>query len=635
MEGRSGLAEARPFGWGWAVSEGRHYEPDRLDLGRRLALVRWGIAVTWSANQRLTAGLVTLSVLAGPLPGATVWVIKNLIDTALSAEGPGAMAALAPWLALALAIAFAEAITPLLHTYLTRRLTEEVSIEVSARVLEHAASLDLSHYEDPEFQDVLMRARQRPAAHFMAFVSESLRLGTRAMEVGALFVAIVYLVPLAGLAFVVLGAIYLPLRRNSVYRHFLLRHQRTTAKRWTVYFTNLVTRRETFPETRVLGLAPLLQQRFRAILEGLRDEDLLHHRRILLISVTFLTAGMATFAALMLYVQQLSAAGALTAGEVTVFIGGFLALYRKAEGFATSLSVLYTEALEVTYLEQFLAARSAGVEESREGSQPPKVVAPAAGALPPPALRLRDVRFTYPRSTHPAVDGISFDVAPGETVGLVGVNGSGKSTLAFLIAGLYRPDAGTIEIDGHDIASLPDREIHRKVALVFQTFTQFEASVGDNIAYGDWRELLGNGEATEQIAHELGLDSFIADLPRGLDTRLGRRFGELDLSKGQWQKVAIARAFAHGGSVILLDEPTSSLDVRGEAEFFAAFNARALGRSAVLISHRFTTLAAADRLVVIDDGRVVESGTHAELLAQDGHYAALYQLSHRQLASVD
>jgi ATP-binding cassette subfamily B protein len=246
-------------------------------------------------------------------------------------------------------------------------------------------------------------------------------------------------------------------------------------------------------------------------------------------------------------------------------------------------------------------------------------------------IEFHNVSFSYPDSPKPTLTNISFDIKPGEAVALVGKNGAGKTTLVKLIGRFYQPDSGKITCNGVALSDFSTDFFYRHIAFVFQNSTLYEASVADNIAYGDWPSLLTNREKIQEIARYTGVDKLIEKTPNGYDTLLGRQFGEHDLSGGQWQQIVIARAFARQARLLILDEPSSNLDAEAEAELFARFRHLAKDKTTILISHRFSTVKMADRIIVLDKGRVVEIGTHQELIAQQGLYATLYELQRQQI----
>ena len=253
---------------------------------------------------------------------------------------------------------------------------------------------------------------------------------------------------------------------------------------------------------------------------------------------------------------------------------------------------------------------------------------PAPGAEPPAALHVRaeDVTFSYAGARGPALRGVSLEIAPGEVMALVGENGSGKTTLAQLLAGLYVPESGRVTFDGADTATADRDELRQGVALIFQDFVRYALPARENVGMGR-PERLVDEEAVRRAARIAGVDEALADLPHGYDTMLGPVFaGGTDLSLGQWQRVALARAIFRDAPFVILDEPTAALDARAESELFAGIRELLVGRSVLLISHRFSTVRTADRIHVMHAGQIVESGTHEELIAEGGRYAELFDL---------
>jgi ATP-binding cassette subfamily B protein len=257
-----------------------------------------------------------------------------------------------------------------------------------------------------------------------------------------------------------------------------------------------------------------------------------------------------------------------------------------------------------------------------------KPTSPVAGAVRGPLqgrIELRNLTFHYAASDVPAIDDVSAIIEPGECVALVGPNGAGKTTLAKLIARLYEPSRGSVLIDDVDLREWDLTDLHRQISVVFQEPARFEATVAENIAFGDWERLLSAPDLVREVARRTGFHDSVEELPEGYKTHIGRQFGRVDLSGGQWRQLAVTRGLANNPALIILDEPTANLDACAEERFFRSIREMLAGRTSILISHRFSTLRLADRLLVLDGGRLVEQGSHHELVRRNGLYASMYR----------
>jgi ABC-type multidrug transport system fused ATPase/permease subunit len=476
----------------------------------------------------------------------------------------------------------------------------------------------VAFFEDPASQDTLQRARDNPAMHVTSFVTDVISVSSTAIQIASLLAVIVFLEPLVVPIVLVFTLPYLYYQWAVVTEHFSLRRFRTRKYRWTHYFVALLTGGSAVGEVKLLRLAPLLIERFRSLMAEFRDQDRTLFARRFAQSFVFVFATTGVFYLAFVRVAWRVLNGTLTVGDLAVFGTASTRLRASLENFVFLCGAIMEETLYVTNIIEFLQA------------QPRQVT---AGATPVPsrsaAIDLDDVYFTYPGGTQPALAGVSLHIAPGETIAVVGENGAGKTTLVKLIARLWDPEQGSIRFDGVDLRELSRDELHRRIAFVFQNFGRYEATAADNIGYGDWPVMLKDRARVEAVARLAGVDGMIESLPRGYDTQLGVAFGEHELSAGQWQKIAVARAFARDAALLILDEPTSNLDARAEHALFDQFRRLAEGRTTIIVSHRFSTVSMADRIVVMDRGRIVETGTHAELLARAGNYADLYDLHQR------
>ena len=595
----------------------------RFRLDRAGELVRrghWALGRSWAASPGITSGIVAASLSAGVLPAGLALTGRGLVDAAAAALAGDAAARgrATAWLAAGLALATATALVRALDALLERRLHDELGYRVAADIVDHAGTLDLASFEDPRFQDLLERARRGTADNVHRFLVSLLQLATNGAQALSLFAILVVVEPLAVPVLLALSLPYVVYQGRTARRFHELEQSRTTRRRWSEYFLSRSIGREAIGEVRLLDLAPLLGERFKNTLRGFIEQDRALHRRNFAGAAVFGAASTVAVYLLFSRVVSRALADSLSVGDVAIFGAAAMGLRNAVESVVVALRDAFQHVLFVAHLAEFL------------DTQPRvRTTTGLAPASPRGELELEDVRFRYPGADRPALEGVTLRVRAGETLAIVGENGAGKSTLAKLLARLYDPDAGAIRFDGVDLRELSLEYLHRQISFVFQSFGRYEATLADNVAYGDWRRLLGDRAAIAEVARRAGLEELAASLPRGLDTTLGRAFGETDLSGGQWQAVAVARAFARPASLLILDEPTASLDARAEHRLFLRFRELARGRTTILISHRFSTVAMADRIAVLEEGRIAECGSHGELLAKGGAYAGLYALHRR------
>ncbi len=574
----------------------------------------WQTAPTWT----LLNGLMI--VIQGFLPLAGLYLVKRLLDavtTGLAASHPeSAYQNAGLWILLAAGVALLTALARSVGEYSAEAQAQQVTDAIADILHAKSIAVDLEYYEDPGYYDTLHRAQKEAIYRPTRIVNGLIQVAQSGLS---LLGILGLLVSFNGWLAVLLVLASLPgalVRLWYSQRLYGFERSETEKERRAWAYHNILTDVPYAKEIRLYNLGALFKNRYRELREKIRAGKLtLAGRRVRADLATQILTTLALFGSLAWIVRQ-TLLGSVTLGDLMVYYLGFQSGLSFLQMTLKGLAGLYEDNLFLTNLYQFLDLT-------------PKIVAPPQPhPVPEPMQRgisFEGVSFTYPSREQAALKNINLTIAPGEVIALIGANGSGKTTLIKLLCRLYDPTQGAITVDGLDLRTLDPIQWRRQLGVTFQDYAHYAMTVRENIWLGNL-ESQPDPERIAQAAQRSGADEFIRRLPQTYETMLGHWFQKgQELSGGEWQKIALARTFWREASVLVLDEPTSSLDPLAEAELFREFRALLDGRSAILISHRFSTVQMADRIYVLDQGRIVESGTHTALVSQAGLYAQLYQ----------
>ncbi|MEZ5573717.1 MAG: ABC transporter ATP-binding protein [Halioglobus sp.] len=586
--------------------------------------------IRWAYHQAALAspGLLRLywinTLVSTVYPAGIALSVRGLVNAVSAGLDSGQLdsTATVAWLLLGFLMTLGSALSFSLNGYLGRRFQLELRPLLAEQILQQQSLASYAQFEQQSYRDSLARAQDAPEIAVEQLCSFTLELLAKSVQVLSLVIILMVIEPLLFALLLPLGIPYMLFQWRMSRRQFDEVDTLVRSKRRMAYFRGLLSNLEQFGEIKVLNLGAELRRRYSAIMTEFRT--------LMLRSQNVEFAGKSLFSVLSIgavYIALGFAAFHIVEGELTI---GDLAIFGSAAG---QLRSLVEQGVKLIASSRWQLLHVRRVREFLALPTESHAMLHASAPISSGAIEFRDVNFRYPNAAQLTIVGMNLTIAAGEMVALVGRNGAGKSTVAKLLAGFYRPESGDILIGGVSTSQWDEVAHGAVVSMIPQHFGRYAVSARDNIAFGDWQRLQHDSVAVESIARAAGLDEMIRSMPEGYDTLLGREFGAHQLSGGQWQQLAIARMMARDAPVLVLDEPTANLDVEAEFELFQSLKRLASGRTALLISHRFSSVSMADRILVIDGGRIIESGTHQQLLAESGHYAGLYRLSNRQFGS--
>jgi ATP-binding cassette subfamily B protein len=576
------------------------------------------LGMVWDTSPPLVSITTALRLVRALIPLAMLWISKLILDGVVAwiKHGSGNARALWKLVALELGLAVLSDLLARANSLADSLLGDRFTNRISVRLIEHATQLDLASFEDPVFYDKLERARRQTTGR-VGLLAAVLNVAQDTLSLISLSAGLIVFSPwlmlllIAAVIPAFLGETHFTTLAYSVLYRW------TPQRRLLDYIRMLGASNQSAKEVKIFGLGPHLAERYREVSERIYNEN--KKVAVKRASVGFLLNLISTGGYYGAYAVVLirTLAGAISVGTFIFLTGAFSRSRMYIEKILQSFTDISDQALYLKDLFEFFEMQPA--------------IHSIPGALPAPrpirsGFEFRNVAFAYPGSPNMVVENINFRLETQEKIALIGENGAGKTTLVKLLARLYDPTIGQILLDGVDLREYDVEDLRKEIGIIFQDYMRYELLAKENIGFGKIEDLADQSRI-EMAAHKSMAFQVIAKLPSGYDQMIGRRFdGGVDLSGGEWQKFALARAYMRDAQLLILDEPTATLDARAEYEVFRRFAELTKGRMAVLISHRFSTVRMADRILVLQDGRIREQGTHKHLVALGGQYAELFEL---------
>jgi len=588
---------------------------ERLSALRNVPAV---LKIVWDSGPAVVVFGLVSRLFASVLPVILLWITKLIIDAivhAVTTHQP--VQTRFWWLVVAeFSLAVVTSILARAIDYSDSLLADKYTRHVSIRVMNHAAGLDLLAYEDPVFYDRLERARVQ-ATDRLGMIQAIGRLIQQAITTLTFTVSILLYSPWLMLLLIVGVAPAFLGESHFAFLGYAKNFRQTPIRRQLDYLRVLGGSKEAAKELKLFGLRNFLSDRFTRLSDQIYEENVALSRRKLIAGSLLSMIGTMGYYSAYVFVIWRTVGGVLTIGAMTFLVGAIQQASSNIQQMFSTLAGIADQALFLTDLLAFFEMRP--------------TIRSKPNALPAPrpmqyGFEFRNVSFSYPESSRLILDGLNFQLRRGERVALIGENGQGKTTIVKLITRLYDPTEGQILLDGIDLREYDLEDLHREIGVIFQDFMRYEMTARENIAVARVEEM-DNLDLLQTAARKSMADKLIGHLPQRYEQMLGRRFDQgVDLSGGEWQKIALARAYLRDAQLLILDEPTAALDARSEFEVFRRFAELTAGKTSLLISHRFSTVRMSDRIVVLENGKIAEEGSHDQLASLGGRYAEMFEM---------
>lgn len=601
-------------------------ESSSKSLKESLGLYRYSLKamkLVWDTSPQLTILLALLTLIGGLLPAAMAYIGKLIIDSVIEASKIGSVSGFSNTHWLALKYLGLEAIIIILLEAVRRGLSVCQSLlrallgqKVNVLILEKSLTLDLSHFENSEFYDKMTKARREASSRPLSLVNRTFSIVQSIISLTAYGFLLLNFSPMAVLILVIASIPSFVAETKFASQAFRIFSWRAPEAREQMYLETLIAREDHAKEVKLFQLGNMMLDRYKAIFNRLyiEDKDLTIKRGFW--GYLFSMISSISFYGAYAWIVIETMAGKISIGEMTMYLTVFRQGQGTLSGLLGSIGGMYEDNLYLSSLYDFLEQKTESVVSGK-----------TKGSNPQDGIKFENVSFSYPGSGKTTLKNISLHVRPGEKLAIVGGNGSGKTTLIKLMTKLYSPNSGRITLDGVDLEEWDIDTLHKRIGVIFQNFVHYQFTVGENIGVGDVTNLDDEDRWFESSEKGMSLP-FIQDMPAGFKTQLGNWFkGGQELSLGQWQKIALSRAFMRkSADILVLDEPTSAIDAEAEVQIFEHFKSVTKEQMVFLISHRFSTVRMADKIIVLEKGEITEGGTHNDLIKADGRYAKLFNL---------